>query len=179
VSHNHYSVSARKIVITDADPEKRLVREINGREALAEYARACGLRRPSHEVAAYAPYPLMIRIGGQYFARGMQRIYDDGSIEFACAIESGVVAAIARQENMIERLEAMFADLARTVGAPELVIGFECAARTVLMERNGLTPRIAAIMMHNNVVGLSAIGEQFNTVHVNNSFTVLAISAQG
>ena len=178
LSHNHYRVGTRKIVITDADPEKRLVREINGRPALSEYARACGFKKPSREVVRYAPYPLMIRIGGQYFARGMQRIYDDGSMEFACAIESGVVAAIAHQGDMIERLGAMFADLARLLGPPELVIGFECAARTVIMEQNGLMEPISSMFKRNNVVGFSCIGEQFNTVHVNNSFTLLAISAR-
>jgi hypothetical protein len=178
LSHNHYRAGARKIVITDADPERRLVREINGRPALAEYARACGFNKPSTNAAEYAPYPLMIRIGGQYFARGMQRIYEDGAIEFACAIESGVVAAIAEPQNMLTRLEEMFAELAKTVGPPELVIGFDCAARTMFMEQNGLTEDVARILMRNNVVGFAALGEQFNTVHVNNSFTALAI-AQG
>jgi len=179
LSHNHYGAGARKIVITDADPERRLVREINGRPALAEYARACGFSKPPAHVAEYAPYPLMIRIGGQYFARGMQRIYDDGAIEFACAIESGVVAAIAEPQNMLARLEEMFTDLAKTVGPPELVIGFDCAARTMFMEQNGLTEDVARILIRNNVVGFAALGEQFNTVHVNNSFTALAIAGPG
>ena len=179
LSHNHYIAGKSKIVITDADPERRLVREINGRPALAEYAKACGFKRPPQNVAEYAPYPLMIRIGGQYFARGVQRVYADGSIEFACAIESGVVAAIAQPQNMLARLEEMFADLARTVGPPELIIGFECAARTVFMEQTGITDKIAAILRRNNVIGFAALGEQFNTVHVNNSFTALAIAAAG
>lgn len=178
LSHSHFQAGARKIVITEADQERRLVMEINGRPALGEYAAACGYRKPPTQSAAYSLYPLMIRIGGQYFARGVQRVYPNGSIEFACAIEAGVVAAIAAPDDMVARLEAMFADLAQSMGRPELVIGFECAARTAYMQENGLTNTVAKLFKQNHVVAFSTLGEQFNTVHVNNSFTALAIAAQ-
>jgi hypothetical protein len=177
LTHNHYRASTRKIVITQADPDRRLVREINGRPALAEFSAACGFRKPPSTVAQYASHPLMIRVGGQYFARGVQRLLDDGSIEFACAIEAGVVAAIGTPDNMVDRLEGMFADVVRTVGRPDLVIGFECAARTVCMEQGGMTAAVTKAFELNHVVGFSAIGEQFNTAHVNNSFTALAVGA--
>jgi hypothetical protein len=177
VSHHHFTVGERKIVITAADPERRIVREINGRPALREYAAACGLRRRSTALADYAPYPLMIRIGGQYFARGVQRVHPDGSMEFACAMEAGVVAAIAAPGDMLSRLEGLLAEIQRSIGAPQLVIGFDCAARTVVMEQDGLTGAVAELFRRHRVVGFSTLGEQFNTVHVNNSFTALAIAA--
>ncbi len=178
VTHNHYRAGRRKIVITEADPERRLVREIDGRPALPQFAAACGFRRPPVDAARYASYPLMIRVGGQYFARGVQRIFADGSIEFACAIESGVVAAIGAPDDMVARLEEMFADVVRSVGETELVVGFDCAARTVCMEQEGITAAVQAAFDRHRVVGFAAIGEQFNTAHVNNSFTALAIGRE-
>lgn len=175
LTHNHYRAGSRKVVITDADPERRLVREINGRPALSEFAAACGFRKPPSTVAQYAAHPLMIRVGGHYFARGVQRVFDDGSIEFACAIEAGVVAAIGMPEDMLARLRGMFADIRRTLGPPELVMGFDCAARTVCMEQGEMTAAVVKEFESNRVVGFSAIGEQFNTAHINNSFTALAI----
>jgi len=175
LTHNHYRPTKRKVVITEADPERRLVREINGRPALTEFAAACGFRKPLSDIGQYASFPLMIRVGGQYFARGVQRVLEDGSIEFACAIESGVVAAIGAPDDMLARLENMFADVIKGVGHPDLVIGFDCAARTVCMEQGAMTARVVEAFERNRVVGFSAIGEQFNTAHVNNSFTVLAI----
>ncbi len=175
LTHNHYRAGTRKVVITEADPERRLVREINGRPALAEFAAACGFRKPPASIVQYAAHPLMIRVGGHYFARGVQRVFDDGSIEFACAIESGVVAAIGMPDDMLARLQGMFADIRRNVGQPELVMGFECAARTACMEQAQLTEAVVKEFASNRVVGFSAIGEQFNTAHVNNSFTALAI----
>ncbi len=175
LTHNHYRAGTRKVVITEADPERRLVREINGRPALAEFAAACGFRKPPATIAQYAAHPLMIRVGGHYFARGVQRVFEDGSIEFACAIESGVVAAIGMPDDMLARLRGMFADIRRSLGPPELVMGFDCAARTVCMEQGEMTPGVVGEFEANRVVGFSAIGEQFNTAHVNNSFTALAI----
>ena len=72
--HNHFMQSDKKFVITDADPARRLVREIDGRPALEVYAAACGFRRPPRQSGDFAPFPLMIRIGGgHYYARGVQR----------------------------------------------------------------------------------------------------------
>jgi len=174
--HNHYMPSDKKFVITDADPARRLVREIDGRPALAVYAAACGFRRPPREGRDFAPFPLMIRIGGHYYPRGMQRIDPDGALEFACALEPGLVVALAKPGDMVASLEALFATMRRRIGAPELVIGVDCAARTAYMERQGLSKGIEALLQEHAVTGFSSLGEQFNTIHANNSFTCLGVA---
>jgi hypothetical protein len=174
--HNHYMQSDKKFVITDADPARRLVREIDGRPALTVYAAACGFRRPPRSSRDFAPFPLMIRIGGHYYARGMQRIYPDGALEFACALEPGLVVALAKPGDMIASLDGLFAAMSRQIGAPELVIGFDCAARTAYMESQGLTKGVEALLKEHAVTGFSSLGEQFNTIHANNSFTCLGVA---
>ena len=175
--HNHYIHSDKKFVITDADPARRLVREIDGRPALDVYTAACGFRKPTRESRDFAPFPLMIRIGGHYYPRGMQRIYPDGALEFACALEPGLVVALGKPANMIASLDGLFATMRAQIGAPELVIGFDCAARTAYMEREGLTHGIEALLRPNAVTGFASLGEQFNTIHANNSFTCLGVAA--
>jgi hypothetical protein len=176
LSHHHFSPGRRRFVITEADPEQRLVHEIDGENALAVYSRACRLKNV-HRAGSFAPYPFMIRIGDHYFARGMQRIYENGTIEFACAMERGLVVTVAKPADMVVRLREMFANMKTTIGRPELVIGFDCAARTSLMEQRGLTRRINTILASNRVVGFATLGEQFNTIHANNSFTCLGVAA--
>jgi hypothetical protein len=175
--HNHYMHSDKKFVITDADPARRLVREIDGRPALEVYAAACGFRKSTRASVDFAPFPLMIRIGGHYYPRGMQRIYPDGTLEFACALEPGLVVALGKPGNMIARLDDLFTTMRAQIGAPELVIGVDCAARTAYMEREGLTRGIEELLRANAVTGFASLGEQFNTMHANNSFTCLAIPA--
>jgi hypothetical protein len=175
--HNHYVPSDKKMVITDADPARRLVREIDGRPALSVFAAACGFRRVPRQGDEFAPFPLMIRIGGHYYARGMQRIYPDGALEFACALEPGLVVALGKPGDMIASLDALFATMRERIGAPDLVVGVDCAARTAYMEREALTGRIEALMRRHAVTGFSSLGEQFNTVHANNSFTCLGVAS--
>ncbi|MFX8942063.1 FIST C-terminal domain-containing protein, partial [Acinetobacter baumannii] len=86
---------------------QRLVHEINGENALDVYSRACRLKKELHRAGSFAPYPFMIRIGDHYFARGMQRIYDNGTIEFACAMEEGLVVTVAKPADMVVRLREM------------------------------------------------------------------------
>src|SRR5579885_2239171 len=170
--HHHYVPGRRRLVVTDADPDRRLVREIDGQNALKVYAAACGLKPTTRDLGAFASHPLMIKVGGQYFARGMLRIYDiyeDGSLEFACAIEPGLVVTVARPVDMVERLIGTFAAMRRTLGSMELIIGFDCASRTAYMERHGLTEAVSAVFRKNRVVGFSTLGEQYNAIHVNNS----------
>ena len=123
-------------------------------------------------------HPLMVRIGGQYFARGLQSVHADGSLEFACAMEPGMVLTVARPGDMVEDLKVMFAGMCEVIGPPELVVGFECSARTVEMERTGLSAAVGRLFADNAVVGFCTLGEQFNTVHVNNSFTCVGIGGQ-
>jgi hypothetical protein len=119
----------------------------------------------------------MIRIGGHYYARGMQRIYPDGALEFACALEPGLVVALAKPGDMVASLDGLFDTMRRRIGPPELVIGVDCAARTAYMERQGLEKGIEALLRENCVTGFSSLGEQFNTIHANNSFTCLGVAA--
>ena len=174
--HNHYIHSDKKFVITDADPARRLVREIDGRPALEVYAQACGFRKP-RESRDFAPFPLMIRIGGHYYTRGMQRIHPDGALEFACALEPGLVVALGKPGDMIARLDELLRGIRAQIGQPELVIGVDCAARTAYMEREGLTAGIEALLKPHAVTGFSSLGEQFTTMHANNSFTCLGVAA--
>jgi hypothetical protein len=177
LSHHHYAPGRRRLVITKADPERRLVREINGRNALEVYTAACSLKAGPHPAEDFASYPLMMRIGNQHFARGMQRVYGDGTLEFACAMEPGLVVTVAQPGDMVACLREMFTNMRGTIGKPELVIGFECAARTAYMEQRGLTGPIAELFESHKVVGFATLGEQFNTIHANNSFTCLGVSA--
>jgi hypothetical protein len=175
--HNHYVTGERKVVITAADPPRRIVHEIDGRPALKVYASLCGFRRAALSGEDFAPYPLMIRIGGQYYPRGVQRVAGGGALEFACAIERGLVVAIARPGDMVQRLGGLFDAMRARLGRPELVIGFDCAARAAYMERQQLTARIVPLLTAHAVTGFATLGEQYNTIHANNSFTCLGLAA--
>jgi hypothetical protein len=176
MSHNHYMATKNKAVITSARPDERLVIQINGRPAAPTYAQLCGMARKPAAGFDFSAHPAMVHIGGQWFPRGILKLNRDNSIQFACAIERGLVVAVGKAGNMVEKLNSAFAEIRAQIGPPALILGFDCAARMVYMDRNGLRTRISEVMQQNKVVGLSTFGEQYNTIHQNNSFTALAIA---
>ncbi len=63
----------------------------------------------------------------------------------------------------------------RTIGPPQLVLGCDCILRRLESEREGFKDQIGRIFTANNVIGFATYGEQFNAMHLNQTFTGIAI----
>ena len=61
---------------------------------------------------------------------------------------------------------------------PQLVLGCDCVLRSLEMDQKGLREEIGRIFQENNVVGFATYGEQFNAMHVNQTFTGVAIGGK-
>jgi len=176
--HSHYKPTERRAVVTAMASEHRMVREIDGRPAAEAYAALCGLTQGNPSLSEFSHWPAIVKIGGQSFPRGPQGTTKDGSLRFACAMDEGVVFSIAEPDDMKSMLEQFFDEIKRQIGPPSLVLGFNCAARQIEMDHLGIRPQIAEIMRNHNVLGFSTLGEQYNTIHVNNSFTCVAFGSE-
>lgn len=179
LSTHHYEPGTAKAVITEADPVRRIVYEINGEPAAREYARLCGLDVADLSPAVFAEHPLVVKIGGKHYTRGMERCYDDLSMQFACAIDRGVVFTVAHARDPVAHLEGVFDGIRNEIGDIQLVIGCECAARKISVEAAQMSRSMSQTLMRNKVIGFSAFGEQLNTIHMNNSFTCVAFGSGG
>jgi hypothetical protein len=84
--HHHFEPTPDRLVITGADAARRIVSEINGYPAAAEYARLVGVPLEDLNPMVFAAHPVMHRIGGEFFIRSIQCANPDGSLTFYCAI---------------------------------------------------------------------------------------------
>ncbi len=171
----HFVASREKMVVTGADPARRIVTEINGEPAGLEYARAVGLEIAELTPLIFACHPVVVKIGGQVFVRSIQKVNEDGSLTFFCAIDEGVVLTVAEGIDMVSDLENTFARVRRQIGQPAVVLGCDCILRFIETGQKGIRERIGQLMTANNVVGFSTYGEQFNAMHVNQTFTGVAL----
>jgi hypothetical protein len=171
----HFEPTPAKMVVTEARPAQRIVTEINGLPAAREYARAVGLEITELTPMIFAANPVVVRIGGESYVRSIQKVNDDESLSFFCAIEEGIVLTVANGKDIVENLRGTFALLDRDLGPPELVLGCDCILRSIEIERRGCRDDIAKIFREHNVVGFATYGEQFNAMHVNQTFTGVAI----
>ena len=171
----HFVHSDKRMVVTKADTARRIVYEINGRPAAHEFARLVGVGITELTTLVFAAHPVVVRIGGETFVRSIGKVNDDESLQFFCAIDEGIVLTIAKGVDMVENLQQAFDKVRATVGHPQLVLGCDCILRRVESERDGTKDQIGKIFSDNNVIGFTTYGEQFNSMHVNQTFTGIAI----
>ncbi|WP_142848688.1 nitric oxide-sensing protein NosP [Telmatospirillum sp. J64-1] len=176
----HFAGYGEKMVVTEADPTRRVVNEINAEPAAREYARLIGLEMEDLTPQIFAARPVVVRVGGMNFVRSIQKVNPDESLTFFCAIDEGIVLTLARgSTDITQDLLRLFDRLRDEMGPPGLVIGCDCILRYLELEQHQLLGRAGRIMAENNVIGFSTFGEQFQAMHVNQTFTGVAIAASG
>jgi hypothetical protein len=173
--HQHFTPTSQKMVVTEAQPASRIVTEINAEPAAQEYARIVGAPSDQLTPAVFAMHPVMVRAGGEHHVRSIQKVNDDGSLTFFCAIDEGIVLTVAEVGDMARGLEELFEGLRHEIGPPELVLAFDCVLRALEIEQKQLKASVSSVLLRNNVIGFSTYGEQFNAMHVNQTFTGVAI----
>ena len=173
----HFVRTDGRLVVTEADVSTRTVYEINGEPAAKEYARLMGVEYDKLEATIFATHPVVVRIGGHNYVRSIMHANEDGSITFACAIDEGIVLSIAEPIDLVENLNNLFDSLRSKIGQPQLVLGCDCLFRAIEIEQKEIKDQVGKIMAENNVVGFSTYGEQYNAMHVNQTFTGVAIGS--
>lgn len=174
--HQHFLPSSTRLVITEADPDKRLVKEINGGPAAEVYAQLIGTTIDKLNSAVCSRHPLMLRIGNDYYVRAISNIKPDGSLQFFCAIDTGLVLTIGQENPAFESLNRDLQKIEKEMGEPAVIIGCDCILRRLEMEEQGIDDSIGKLLAKSKVVGFSTYGEQINSVHVNQTFTGIAIA---
>lgn len=175
----HFVSSDRKMVVTGADPQRRIVSEINAEPAGPEYARLVGLEGEPLTPMIFASHPVVVRVGGQYHVRSIQKVNDDESLTFFCAIDEGIVLTVAEGVDPVANFDALMEGIEAEVGPPDLVLGCDCILRRLEMEQRQLSATMSKRLSAHRVVGFCAYGEQVNGMHVNQTFTGVAIGGRG
>lgn len=174
-SDSYYQPGAAKMVVTRADPEKRIVYEINASPAAEEYRRLAASAEPALDTAFFAAHPPMVRTGGAYHVRAIQSANDDGSLTFYGAVDRGIVLSIGEPLDRIAQLTGFFDGLQRRVPAIDHVLCFDCVLNRIDAEKRGLAEKVSDIYAGNNVRGFNTYGEQFRGAHLNQTFSCLVI----
>lgn len=171
----HFVSTDERLVVTEADPARRIVKEINGRPAAAEYAQLLGVDVHDLNPMRFAASPVVVMIDGTDYVRSIQKANPDGTLTFFCAIEEGLVLRVAHGVDLVNNLEQTFDKIRAEIGIPQLVLGCDCILRNLEVSQNGLKDRVGEIFRRNNTIGFSSYGEQFHGVHVNQTLTGIAI----
>lgn len=165
-----------RMVVTRASPDRRVVHEINAEPAAQEYARLLG-KDPNHLGSfTFAAHPVVVRVGDSHHVRAIQQVSENSDLVFFSAINEGMVLTLASHQDIAQHLEAGLGALAGSgAAAPEHILGCDCLLRRIDAEQVQKGREISDILQRHRVVGFSTYGEQMGGLHVNQTFTGVAI----
>ncbi|WP_299655727.1 FIST N-terminal domain-containing protein [uncultured Tateyamaria sp.] len=172
-SLNHLVPGDTQMVVTGADPARRIVKEINAEPAAREYARLVGKDPDQLDRFTFASHPVVVRIGDTHHVRAIQQVNEHGELVFFSAIDEGMVLTVASQENLAAHLQARLTDLSYP-DRPANIIGCDCILRRIEAEQSQQTRQISEVLSANHVTGFSTYGEQIGPLHVNHTMSGVA-----
>lgn len=170
--------TGRCMVVTEAEPDKRIVRRINGEPAGTEYARLLGKDPARLDTFTFAAHPLAVRVGTRYHVRAIQRMLPTGELVFFSAIDEGVILTITEPRDLASHLTCELARL-REPAEPAAVLAFDCILRRIESEEKQMMTQVSALLRQNGVIGFSTYGEQIGPMHVNQTMTGIAFYPPG
>lgn len=171
---DHLIPTETRMVVTEADPANRLVREINAEPAARAYARALGKDPDQLSPFIFAAHPVVVRMGGKHHVCAIQRVEDNGDLRFFTAIDAGLVLTLAEGQNIADHLQRSLDELSPHE-PPDAIIACECVLRRLEVEETQVRASMSRTLARHRVLGFNGYGEQFNMLHVNQTFTGVAI----
>jgi len=172
---DQFEATKDKLVITSADLDLRRVKELNAEPAAQEYAQRIGASEQNLDIDAFALHPLVVKIGTDHYARSIRKADTEGGLHFFSAIDEGLVLTSARRTDSLAALRELFDRTEAEIGDVSLYLGFDCILRRIDAERHQMTRELSDLFRAHHVVGFNTYGEQFRSMHLNETFTGIAI----
>lgn len=174
-SQNHVQESDEVFVVTEVDSEHRRVYELNAEPAADVYSRAVGVSPDQLTPSLCAQHTLSVRIAGEGFVRAVQSANDDGSLSFYCAVERGIVLRKNHHLDIGEELKKLLDRIESELGDQQLILGFDCIFRLLEVNARQQLDTVSDLLSGYPLVGFHTYGEHVNGIHLNATFTGVAI----
>ena len=178
---NHYLATNKRVVVTEAQPDRRRIRELDGYPAVTRYAELLGvteedLRADPRRVLAKAACNLAFFVNGTPYMRSVMTV-DGDDLLMGGAIETGVVMTLMRAGDLLEStretMRGIRTALAGDVGG---LVLFDCGGRLYEARAAGIEAQVADAMVISPAAGFHTYGEQFGCLQVNHTLTGVALS---
>lgn len=175
---DNFEATPVKFVVTAANAEHRVVHELNAEVAAREYASSIGLMLDDLSPLSFASYPLVVKVGGDYYCRSIRNVNADGSLSFYCAIDEGLVFTLARLKDMLLSTQQKLEEVDMSLDGIDIALGFECVLRRLDAENRQVMRQMEDLYKRYGVVGFHTYGEQLNAMHLNQTLTGIAFGAR-
>ncbi len=178
ITSEHMIPTPLRVVVTRADPARRLVLELDGYPAVRRYAevvRAAGGSGPLDTDLA-ARFPFAIYVGGRPYVRSVSAVAGD-ALGLAAAVDEGAVLRIMRPGDLVAQTRGALAGAAARLGPLDAVLAFSCLGRHREAVGLGATGALDDVYASLPMVGFHSFGEQAGPLLVNHTLAALALGA--
>ena len=175
----HFSCGSEAFVTTEVDAGARLILKVDDYPAAEWYAKTIGVELSTLSPEIFSKFPITVKSGGHTYVRSIQSVKDNGAMRFYCAVDEGMIIHIGHQSDLYDNLHKAISDVSEQVGGIELLISCDCLLRNIEARQKNLMPALSDLFIKNNAIGFSTFGEQLDGIHINQTFTGIAIGSHG
>jgi len=172
-----FKEESRRLVLTEVDTARRIASEIDGVRADKGYLAAFDAEDKELTLDFFAAHPLAVKVAGDLYVRAIIPPYgdvtgvSDGSLQFFCAVERGMVLSTVSSKETLGNFKEVFASLNARLGDASLVLACDCIYRKFDYKQQNVATDISKEMVRNSVIGFHGYGEQVGRMHVNQTFS--------
>lgn len=171
----HYQPTSRSGVVTKAEPDRRIVWEIDGRPAAARYAEFLGLASAAAITKShFARNPLGVVIGTTVYARSPNAVVDGSGLQFYCTIEAGTKVSLLKQGDLLLNARNGIARARSFLPGIRGALLFNCVLRYLEMKEDNEVKAFNDVFAGMPFIGCNTYGEELFTHH-NQTLTALFI----
>ena len=161
---------SQRVVVTSADPERRIVHELDALPAAERLAQLLTCTPGELTDESLAQHPFVLGLGGHDYARPVLRVLRSGSLVFGAAIEEGIVLRLGEGGDVTVDLAQLREGQGPGPDSGGAVLAFDSLLRWRQLGRDERS-EYAGSRAGQGLVGLTSIGEQWGAVHRNQTLT--------
>ncbi|WP_411347688.1 FIST signal transduction protein [Paenibacillus sp. WLX2291] len=172
VKENLYFSTKQRLLVTDADPLKRIVYSFNNRPATEAYAEALGIPESQLE-QAFMNYPLGKVIKQDTYITSPMKVNPDRSITFYAQVAPNTFMDVLQPSDIQECFQDT---LNRLAFAPNFIFSLHCILRSLKFKSENTWKSLddKLLSVCKNQAGFISYGEQIHNKHFNQTMVLLA-----
>ena len=171
----HFKPTAKTSIVTQSEPDKRIVWSLDGRDAAERYAQMLGLASAKAiQSSHFSRNPLGVVIGETVYARSPNAVIDGKGLQFYCSIEAGTRVSLLEKGDLLQNTRQGLANTGQYLRKVHGAILFNCVLRYLEMKEDRLIQPFNALFQDIPFIGFNTFGEELFTHH-NQTLTALFI----
>jgi len=173
IQTSSYKASNVNFTATKTSPEKRLIHEINGINAVEFYKRI--VPAEVYDFGVFATHPIGLEFdGGNAFVRSIKGFTDEGSLLLYCAVDQGTQLCLLEPIDIVEDMNNALVHGINEVGGSSGGIIFCCILQKIEISTLGKQDEFLKLLDGRNLAGFFTYGEHY-FAHMNQTLTGLLI----